>query len=133
MPEPVFLDSLFTEELYLLPSRVWIVITKPWNDLTPNEKEQLTKIADALRSRINRKLNLEAFTVIHMPSLDLSQLRDKPQHLVYFGPIVSGLQQYELIEAGGVRMVLAEGLSELTANESSRSKLWTALKKLFPV
>jgi hypothetical protein len=131
MTEQVLFDSLFTEELYLLPSRVWIVITKPWNDLTTNEKEQLTKITDALRLRINRTLNLEAFTVIHMPSFDLSQRQDRPERLIYFGPTVSGLQQYELIEAGGVLMVLAEGLFELTADESSRSKLWTALKELF--
>lgn len=131
MSDHLVFESLYTEDLYLLPPKTRIVITKPWDELTGPEKEQLTKITDALRQRINPKLSLDAFQISYTPALDLSTWHEKPEKLIYFGPPIRGLNYFELIETGSSKMVLSESLSELIANEGSRQKLWVALKQLF--
>lgn len=131
MSDHLVFESLYTEDLYLLPPKTRIVITKPWDELTGPEKEQLTKITDALRQRINPKLSLDAFQISYTPALDLSTCNEKPEKLIYFGPTIRGLNYFELIETGSSKMVLSESLSELIANEGSRQKLWVALKQLF--
>lgn len=131
MSDHLVFESLYTEDLYLLPPKTRIVITKPWDELTGPEKEQLTKITDALRQRISPKLSLDAFQISYTPALDLSTWHEKPKKLIYFGPPIRGLNYFELLETGSSKMVLSESLSELIANEGSRQKLWVALKQLF--
>ncbi len=131
MAENLPFESLYTEELYQVPRKTTIVITEPWDKLSAEEKGQLKKIAEALRSRISPKLGLDAFSVVHVGALDLSQWIEKPDKLIYFGPAIKGLNSYEVIEAGGTKMVLSESLSQLISDEVSKSKLWHALKELF--
>jgi len=130
MSDLVF-ESLYTEDLYQLPSKTQIIITKAWGELSEAETEQLTKITEALRQRINPKLSLDAFQIVYSPSLDLSTWIEKPERLIYFGPAIKGLNYFELIETGMTKMVLSESLADLIVNEPSRQKLWVALKQLF--
>lgn len=108
-----------------------VILTKEWHTLKPEEKEQLQKISDALKQRLNERLSIDAFQVIHQPVLDINQLVHKPEKIIYFGQPVKGLNYYELIEANQLRMVLSESLADLLVNESSRQKLWKALQQLF--
>jgi hypothetical protein len=130
MDSTVF-DSIFTEDLYQFTPKVTLVITQAWNELTTEDKIQLTKITETLRQRIDPKLNLQAFRVVAAPSLDLSTWPEKPERLIYFGPPVKGLSYYEMIEVNNTRMVLSEALRDLAPNEAARGKLWVALKQLF--
>lgn len=130
MSDLVF-ESLYTEDLYQLPSKTQIILTRPWSELSEAETEQLTKITEALRQRINPKLCLDAFRIVYSPSLDLSTWIEKPERLIYFGPAIKGLNHFELIETGMTKMVLSESLADLIVNEPSRQKLWVALKQLF--
>ena len=125
------LESVYTEELYRIPAKTTIVITQPWADLRLPEKEQLSKITEALRQRIHPKLNMVSFAIVSVASLDLSTWVEKPDRLIYFGPAIKGLSTYEVIEAGGTKMVLSESLADLIPNEASRTKLWQALRQLF--
>lgn len=118
-------DSIYTEELYNIAPQPTIIITKPWAEVQPAEREQLSKILTAL------KLSLERVTVIYQPKLDLSALIIKPERVIYFGPLPAGLTHYEFIEAQGVALVASEDLGHLLTNDSARKKLWTALKQLF--
>ena len=131
MRNDLLFESLYTEELYQVPTKIKIVITQPWSDLGKEEKDRLSKIAEALRQRINPKLRLEAFEVVYVQSLDLSALAKKPSKVIYFGPPVKGLDLYEVIEVRGTKMVLSETLSHLISNDASRTKLWAALRELF--
>lgn len=131
MSDRIIFESLYPEDLYLLPSKTQIIITKPWSELTAPEQEQLIKIMDALRQRINPKLNLEAFQITYTPVFDLSTWHEKPEKLIYFGPAIRGLNYFEVIETGSSKMVFSESLMELMSNEGSRQKLWVALKQLF--
>lgn len=126
-----FLEALYTEEVYNIPSKPTIVITQPWGDLKKEEKDRLTKITEALRERINPKLGLGAFRIVYVPSLDLSKWSEIPERLIYFGPPIKGLSDFEVIEAGGKKMVLSKSLSHLIPDEAARAKLWVALKQLF--
>ena len=125
-------DQTFTEELYnIKPVSTVVIMTTPWHELKLEETEQLQKISDALRQRINPRLSIEAFHVIHQPQLDLNLLPRKPTEAIYFGPPIKGLNYHELIEANGVKMVLSESVSDLIKNDLSRQKLWKALQQLF--
>ena len=125
-------DQTFTEELYnIKPTYTVVITTTPWHELKIEETEQLQKISDALRQRINPRLSIDAFQVIHQPQLDLNLLERKPKELIYFGPPIKGLNYYELIEANQVKMVLSESVSDLMKNDQSRQKLWKALQQLF--
>lgn len=125
-------NFIFTEELYRIkPADTVVILTTPWPELNPEEKEQLQKISDALRQKINNRLSLDAFQVIYQPQLDINQLPVKPKEVIYFGPAIKGLNYYELIEANQVKMVLAENLAELMKNDQSKQKLWKVLQQLF--
>ena len=118
-------DSIYTEELYNIAPQPTIILTKPWAEVHPPEREQLSKILLAL------KLSLERVTILYQPKLDLASLRVKPERVIYFGPLPAGLSHYEYIEAQGVALVASEDLEQLLTNDSARKKLWTALKQLF--
>ena len=125
-------DQTFTEELYgIKPITTVVIMATPWHELKLEETEQLQKISDALRQRINPKLSIDAFRVIHQSPLDINLLPNKPKEVIYFGPPIKGLNYYEVIEANQVKMVLSESVSDLMKNDQSRQKLWKALQQLF--
>jgi hypothetical protein len=126
-----YLESVYTEDLYRIPAKTTIVITQPWTDLKEEEKEQLSKITEALRQRIHPKLSLAAFAIVSVISLDLSTWKEKPDALIYFGLAIKGLSTYEVIQADSTKMVLSESLADLIPNEASRTRLWQALRQLF--
>ncbi len=127
-----FSDQIYTEELFTIkPSNTTVILTKPWHELNYKEKEQLQKISDALKQRINSGLCLDAFNVIYQPQLDINQLSIQPNKVIYFGASIKGLTQYELIGSNQLKMVLSESLSDLILSELSKQKLWKALQQLF--
>lgn len=129
-----YTNQIFTEELYRVkPLNTVVILTKAWQDLKHEEKDQLQKISDAIKQRINPRLSIDAFHIIHQPKLELSQLTNQPKAVIYFGSPIKGLNYYELIEANQVKMVLSESLVDLITNEQSRQKLWKALQQLFAV
>lgn len=121
------LNTLFTEELYQIRPLPVVIITKPWPEVQPAEREQLSKILVAL------KLSLDSVTVLHQSKLDLAALTTKPERVIYFGALPAGLTHYECIDAQGIALVASEDLSQLITNDPARKKLWTALKQLFSI
>ncbi|MCW5911269.1 MAG: DNA polymerase III subunit psi [Cyclobacteriaceae bacterium] len=116
---------LFTEELYHISSPATIVLTKPWPEISAAEREQLSKILNAL------KLSLNGVTILHQPKLDMAALPAKSGRLIYFGSLPAGINHYEFMEARQVGLVASEDLETLIGNEGARKKLWTALRQLF--
>jgi hypothetical protein len=122
---------VYNEEVYRITDRPTIVLTVPWDEVPPEEKDQLAKITDALRDKIHPSLSLDGFRIVEEPNLDLSQWTHRPAYLIYFGPAIKGVNYYEVIEAGSTRMIMAESLSELLKNVDAKTKLWQGLKLLF--
>jgi DNA polymerase III psi subunit len=123
--DSILFESIYTEQLFSVAIPPSIIITLPWEKIGSEERNLLSKILGALR------LSLDSVSVKHQITLDLSNWAQKPKHLIYFGDQVKGLQQYEVIEANGVSIVTSESLSDLLKNDSSRKKLWQALKQQF--
>lgn len=121
----VHAESLFNEELYLLTSRTLVIIAEPWNDHAEADRELLNKILTAAR------LSLAHVRVIHQSKLDLGAIADKPAHVIYFGPAVTGLSPFECIRLEGTSVVLSPGLASLHTDAAAKQKLWVALKQLF--
>lgn len=125
--ESVFLDSLFSEQLFSVPTRPTIIVNQPWENIADEERMLLSKILAAV------KLSLDSVTIKSQPSLDISPWLQKPKRLIYFGEQVKGVPRYEVIEANGVSIVASEGLKDLLKNDASRKRLWQALKAQFSV
>ncbi len=131
MSDNLLAETLFTEELYKVSPKTVIVITTPWPDLKKEERDQLLKITEALRQRIDASLGLHAFRMVYVEALELSDWSERPSKLIYFGQGIKGLSPYELIQAGSTKMVLSEPLADLIPREAARAKLWLALQQLF--
>jgi DNA polymerase III psi subunit len=125
--ESVEFESIFPEQLYKIEGRATIIVSHPWEKIRSEEKDLLKKILSAVR------LSLDSVTIKYQPILDLSSLKISSSKVIYFGVAVNGLSYYEHIEANGISIVLSENLKDLLSNDSSRKKLWGALKTQFAV
>lgn len=115
----------FTEDIFLLPQLVTIIIKKPWIEVTPEERTQLAKILSALR------LSLEKVRIVTQEELALGNLIGSPTYVIVFGLEIKGVSLFEFMTINGVKVVLSEDLSVLLKNEESKKKLWLSLKSMF--
>ena len=117
-------QTAFTEEIYSIKEKTTIILSRPWDNLSEGDKQQLQKILQAVR------LNLASVQIIHQPKLDLARLNPQPSRMIYFGEPVAGLSQFECIKTAGT-IVLAPPLAALQDDPPAKQKLWVALKQLF--
>ena len=115
----------FSEDIYLLPELVTIVIEKPWALVSLRERTQLSKILTAL------KLSLDKIRVAVQSELNLTQLVGRPTYVIVFGLTLKGVNHYEFITIKDTRLVMSESFSVLLANEEAKKKLWLALRAMF--
>ncbi len=80
----VIAQHLFQEDLYNLPPRVIVVLSKPWDEVSENDRTVLSKMLVAVR------LNLSVVQIIHRTDLSIerpgsprsfqsSHLRNQPE------------------------------------------------------
>jgi DNA polymerase III psi subunit len=124
---PILFETIFTEELFHVPTPPVVIIDRPWEMITSSERNLLEKILTAIR------LSLHSVTIDYQPTLNLAGLTIKPQRIIYFGQPVKGIPLYEVVEANGIALVASENLEALSQNDEARKKLWQALKKQFSV
>ncbi|MBS1488860.1 MAG: DNA polymerase III subunit psi [Bacteroidetes bacterium] len=122
---PIFTETIFSEELFLLPQKTVLIFDIEWNLLSDEEQGLLKKILNALN------LNLDMVTVHYQPQLNLAELPTQPNHCIYFGQSVAGLAAYEVLEIKGTRLVMSDRLTHLLTHDESKKKLWQALQKQF--
>ena len=123
--EPTLTTITFTEDIFLLRKLVTIIIKKPWFEVTPEERIQLSKILGAL------KLSLEKVRIVVQEDLALGNLIGSPRHVIVFGLEIKGVSLFEFMTINNVKVVLSEDLSVLLKNEESKKKLWLSLKSMF--
>ncbi|MEO7991009.1 MAG: hypothetical protein ABI663_15785 [Chryseolinea sp.] len=119
------LESLFQEELYILPSPLLIILSKPWGELTAEELNTLTRMLNAV------KLSLASVQIIIRKEFTLEELSAySPERILAFG---SSLKEssalYENLSIGGISVIISESLSQL--DDTKKKNLWIALKKMF--
>jgi DNA polymerase III psi subunit len=125
--DSILFESIYPEQLYFPSVPPTVIINQPWEEISSEERQLLSKILGALR------LSLDSVSIKYQTTLNLSIWPQKPKQVIYFGETVNGIQPYEVIEADGVSIVTSEILSDLLKNDASRKKLWQALKQQFSV
>ncbi len=123
--EPSLLDAIFSEEIFLIPAKVTVVIDRPWKLVSSEEKILLEKILGAL------KLSVDKVSVLNVALTDLELPSDKVEKIISFGVPFSGAPHYEVSSLGPIPMVISDSLDKLLTNDESKKMLWQALKRLF--
>lgn len=119
------LESLFQEELYILPSPLLIVLSKPWVELTTEELNTLTRMLNAV------KLSLASVQIVIRKDFTLEEFSAYlPERILAFGSSLKGSSAlYENLSIGGISVIISESLSQL--DDAKKKSLWMALKKMF--
>ncbi len=124
--DPLIVESLFGEDLYQIPAKVVIGISKEWGAISQEEKTQLTKILAAL------KIHLEAVHIITKEFIAIDTLPFQPDRIISFGvPFQPTVKAYEYTRAGNNHVIYADSLDAL--DETKKRNLWLALKNMFSV
>lgn len=121
------LKNLYTEELYKTPSRVIVVISRPWAEVSEEDRIVLSKMLVAV------KLSLASIQIITMKEFGLNDLYAfSPSKVLAFGSSIrSDAKMYEHFTLDGVSVIVAESLEKL--DDAKKKSLWLALKQMFGV
>ena len=121
------LDSLYTEELYKTTSRVIVVISKPWNEVSEDDRTVLSKMLVAV------KLSLASIQIVTRKEFSITDLSAfNPSRVLAFGSLVkSPAKMYEHFTIDGVSLITAEPLEKL--DDAKKKALWLALKQMFGI
>jgi hypothetical protein len=119
------LENLYTEELYNLPPKVLIVISKPWSQIQEEEKTLLGKILSAV------KLSLSSVQIINRAEFVVADFESfRPNCIVTFGAILKNSNKmYEKIMNEQTAIVVADELHQL--DDLRKRNLWLTLKQVF--
>ena len=119
------LENLYQEELYILPSPLLIIVSKPWATLTAEELTTLTRMLNAV------KLNLASVQVIVRADFSVEELSAySPTRILAFGSTLrSSSTLYDNLSFGNTSVIISEALDKL--DDAKKKSLWGALKKMF--
>ena len=117
------LSQLFNEELYTIPPAVTIIINKPWDSTSDDDKALLSKIVGSV------KVSLASARVLHRESVNPEELKAlASQKFLLFGTEAQ-FNPYEHIQAQGFSVIRADELGAL--DDAKKKSLWLALKTMF--
>ena len=127
MSQSSVLESLYTEELYKVPSKVVVVIPKSWNEISEDEQLVLSKMLVAV------KLSLAAVQIVSKPKFSLEDFQAfPPQKVLAFGSAFNGSSKlYEHLSVNGTSVILADALGLL--DDAKKKSLWLALRQMFGI
>jgi hypothetical protein len=119
------IESLYPEELYQIPGSILILLPNEWNEVSAEERNQLSKILAAL------KLNLASVKILTWKQNSLANvLSFSPTKIICFGvSIAPGTQLYENGVFEGIPFIQADTLNSL--DDVKKRTLWLALKSMF--
>jgi hypothetical protein len=118
------IESLFQEDLYLIPSRTLVILEKDWHSYNEAEQLLLSKILGSV------KLNLASVQLVTRSRFTADSVASyAPKQIIAFGSTSGSLKKYESTQLEGVNVVLADGLDQL--DDARKKSLWTALKQMF--
>jgi hypothetical protein len=120
------IESLFQEDLYLLPPRTLVVVEKEWHTYSEAEQLLLSKILGSV------KLTLASVQLVTRATFTTDSVAPlNPKQIIAFGATSGSLKKYESTQLDGVSVVLADGLDQL--DDARKKNLWTALKQMFTI
>jgi hypothetical protein len=121
------LESLYSEELYQIPSKIVFVISQPWPELSEADQTTLTKMVGAL------KLSMASVQIIHRKTFTVQSLKAlSPSKVIALGATLeSPAKTYEHFTQEGMSLVIADALP--TLDDIKKKNLWLALKQMFGI
>jgi hypothetical protein len=119
------IESLYHEDLYQIPSRVLIILSRSWEEHTEDERTVLSKMLAAV------KLSLSSVQIITRKDFSVEDLAPlAPTKVLAFGaPLKSSDKVYEHLTIAGVSVIVADAINHL--DDLKKKNLWMALKKMF--
>ena len=124
MSDPLAL--LYQEEVYAIPPKVTVIVSKPWDQYNDVDQTLLNKILGSV------KLSLASVRIVTAASATPAVISSlgTPSVLI-FGSKADDIPLYQVSQAQGFSVVRADDLSEL--NDTTKKSLWLALKAMFSV
>lgn len=125
MSQTSVIESLYQEDLYQIPSRVLIILSRSWEEHTEDERAVLSKMLAALR------LSLPAVQIITRKDFTVEDLAPlAPTKVLALGAVFKTSDKvYEHLTVNGVSVIAAEAINKL--DDLKKKNLWIALKKMF--
>ena len=119
------LENLYQEELYKIKSKVLIVLSTAWPEISDEEIILLGKILNAV------KLSLAAVQIVTRTEFAVEDFkRFQPTCIIVFGATLKdSTKMYENLSIGGISIVVADELRHL--DDSRKKNLWLTLKQVF--
>ena len=117
------LPHLYNEDLYTIPPVVTIVINKPWESISEDQKTLLSKILGSV------KISLASARIVYRQSASLDELKAiGGQKILLFGT-QAPINTYEHTQAQGFSIIRDDELEAL--DDAKKKSLWLALKNMF--
>lgn len=127
MSDTSLYESLFTEDLYVIPPAVCIVLDGAWDSLPEDERNLLQKILGSV------KLSTSSVRILTAARVDPGMIASfNAEKVLAFGPAVeSSIPLYEATRVDGIDIIATHPLSQL--DDARKKSLWLALKKAFNI
>jgi hypothetical protein len=116
-------SHLFTEEVYTIPPVILVITSRPWENLSEDERSLLAKIIGSV------KVSMSSVRVIYRQATTLQELETfNSQRILIFGVSVP-IAPYQLVQAQSFTVINADDLAKL--DDAKKKSLWLALKSMF--
>ena len=127
MSQSSVIESLYQEELYQIPSRMLIILSRPWEEHTEEERTVLTKMLAAV------KLSMASVQILIHNDFTLDTIAPlAPTKVLALGaPLRSSDKVYEHLSMNGVSIIVADAIHKL--DDVKKKNLWIALKQMFGI
>jgi hypothetical protein len=114
-------ESIFLDSIYKIEEPLSVILHKPWNTISEDERTLLAKILSSI------KQSLQSVTIIHSEIFYVDEQINST--VILFGSKASpAITPYSLVKFGSNQLIQADGLAEL--NDAKKKTLWAALKQL---
>ncbi len=119
------LEYLYEEDLYNIPGSMMVIVARPWDKISDDEKALLAKILGSVR------VGMGSVTIQSMPTVTLASLKAfSPQRVLVFGATIEGdVKPYERVVVNGISVIKADDFNQL--DDLKKKNLWIALKQMF--
>jgi hypothetical protein len=116
------LPHIYGEELYNIPDKVVIALPLAWDEVSEEERAQLSRILSFAR------LSLDKVRIVSTTALaDVNHCTV----VIAFGVSTKGLELYTVYNTPGRITVLSEPLPKLSADPQAKQRLAACLKQVF--
>ncbi|GIV36311.1 MAG: hypothetical protein KatS3mg032_0690 [Cyclobacteriaceae bacterium] len=125
---PLALPFIFNEPVYRINRPFTIIISRPWQELTPEAQASLFRLIQALG------FPAAGVPIVHRPVLENHYLATLASRvIVAFGASFTARPPdlYTVHNTGSGTVILADDMNRLAADKDAKQKLWNILKPLF--